>query len=169
MDIFNEIIATDLNADEAYFHRAKCELNLRLFRFAEEDAHDAIQLNPHRLDYYVQLAEILQAKEKFVESMKVCNNGLKLNVNNAELLEIQRKCKDQIEEQTSVQPLSASSVSDLMELGKVFCEFQNWKQAEVIFDRVHKQQHDPRRSTDERIFLLLFVPASFGSVQRGAK
>ena len=136
MDIFNQIIATDLNADEAYFHRAKCELNLRLFRFAEEDAHDAIQLNPHRLDYYVQLAEILQAKEKFVESMKVCNNGLKLNVNNAELLEIQRKCKDQIEEQTSVQPLSASSVSDLMELGKVFCEFQNWKQAEVIFDRV---------------------------------
>ena len=59
MDIFNEIIATDLNADEAYFHRAKCELNLERYRLASDDVESAIQLNRNRPDYYALLAELL--------------------------------------------------------------------------------------------------------------
>ena len=90
--------ALDVNPDEAvlYSNRAICEIQLKQFDLARQDAECAIRLDRKNVKFYRVLAEALMGLEAYEKALEACQQGLKLDPREATLLTRQRECKPKI-------------------------------------------------------------------------
>lgn len=75
-----------------YSNRALCELQLKKYELAREDAEDAIALDSNNIKYHRTLSTALYHLELWDECLTVCENGLKYCARDEVLLKRQRDC-----------------------------------------------------------------------------
>ncbi|PAA75023.1 hypothetical protein BOX15_Mlig019947g1 [Macrostomum lignano] len=87
--------AIHINSTEAvlYSNRALCEIQLRKFDLAREDAEEAIVLNPQQVKFYRILSEALYDLELYEEAVDACKDGLKIDPRDETLLVRSRDCQ----------------------------------------------------------------------------
>ncbi|PAA81454.1 hypothetical protein BOX15_Mlig016935g1, partial [Macrostomum lignano] len=84
-----------INSTQAilYSNRALCEIQLRKFDLAREDAEEAIVLNPKQVKFYRTLSEALCNLQLFEEAVAACKDGLKIDPRDETLLVRSRDCQ----------------------------------------------------------------------------
>lgn len=75
-----------------YSNRAECELKLKKYSLAREDAEDAIDLDPNQVQYYHVLVKSLISLNQHKEALGACENGLKIDPRDKILLIEKRNC-----------------------------------------------------------------------------
>ncbi|CAF1335585.1 unnamed protein product [Didymodactylos carnosus] len=92
MNFYSEAIHLDSKQAVLYSNRALCEINLKKYQLAREDAEDAIDLDNKQIKYFRVLSEALMGLELYSEAKGICNEGLKINPCDEILLVRSRDC-----------------------------------------------------------------------------
>ena len=84
---------SDINKAILYSNRSACNLSLKMYILAAEDAQKAISLDIKSVKSYFRLATALCALNKFTEAIKICDIGILIDPNSSALLQLRKKCK----------------------------------------------------------------------------
>jgi len=79
-----------------YSNLAICEIQLRKFELAREDAERAVRLDPQNPKSYRFLSEALVGLKSYEKALEACEKGLKLQPREITLLVRQEQCKSKI-------------------------------------------------------------------------
>ena len=93
MNFYTRALALAPQEAVLYSNRALCELRLKKFQLAREDAEDAIELDPGQVKYHRLLSESLYNLDLFSEATTSCKAGLELDPRDEVLLLRLRDCE----------------------------------------------------------------------------
>ena len=90
--------ALSMKPDEAvlYSNRAICEIQLKKFELAREDAETAVRLDPQNAKFYRFLSEAFLGLKSYEKALEACEKGLSLQPREITLLVRQEQCKSKL-------------------------------------------------------------------------
>lgn len=83
---------SDVNKAILYSNRSACNLSLKMYVLAADDAQKAISLDVKSVKSYFRLATALYALNKVAEAVKICDIGILIDPNSSALLQLRKKC-----------------------------------------------------------------------------
>ncbi|PAA88107.1 hypothetical protein BOX15_Mlig005775g2, partial [Macrostomum lignano] len=92
MTCYTKAIQSNANNAVLYSNRALCEINLRKFDLAREDAEDAIGLDPSQIKFYRILSEALYKLRLHEPALDACQTGLRIDSTDETLLLREQLC-----------------------------------------------------------------------------
>ena len=93
MNCYTKAIRRNLNEASLYCNRAVCEIRLKKFDLAREDAQTALFMDPKNIKFHQTLSEALMGLKMYGEALVACEGGLTLDPRDPALLIRQRDCE----------------------------------------------------------------------------
>jgi tetratricopeptide (TPR) repeat protein len=102
MNRYTWAIRVKNNVAQLYLNRAMCEMKLKEFDLALEDAETAAVLGLKNISIFCDLAEALSDMQFYTKAMTVCNRGLELDRREPRLLICKHICQQKITSELAI-------------------------------------------------------------------
>ncbi|PAA57002.1 hypothetical protein BOX15_Mlig011296g1, partial [Macrostomum lignano] len=149
MNCYSRAIKSTSNVAVLFSNRALCEINLRKFDLAREDAEDAIELDPSPVKFYRILSETLFKLRLYQQAADVCKAGLKISSTDETLLMRVRLCDELVLDSEQQSNADRSKVGQDPTVHKKLRDCQVESTSDISPDEVHPMDSAVLQSISE--------------------
>jgi tetratricopeptide (TPR) repeat protein len=147
-----------------YSNRAICEIQLKKFELAREDAESAVRLDPQNAKSYRFLSEALVGLKSYEKALEACEKGLMLQPREITLLVRQEQCKSKISGSKSghdSEPMKNGDQDERKKKPEILLSTPASGDVDLVYPRdvdmfcktIFHRSHSPPSKSDEKINL----------------